>query len=147
MAVDPIPNELKDFKKFEKVLISKRILFNKTAIMHEIGQFSKTNGSICNVPIETANVCNILPRLAVSNELILVKLKRDLKYRGHVYFEPVCQHIIYQALTYLKSHNKFYEDISAQKGLSGEDMLKFSDINENQEETESVTENGISDGK
>ena len=147
MAVDPIPNELKDFKKFEKVLISKRILFNKTAIMHEIGELSKTNGSICNVPIETANVCNILPRLAVSNELILVKLKRDLKYRGHVYFEPVCQHIIYQALTYLKSHNKFYEDISAQKGLSGEDMLKFSDINENQEETESVTENGISDGK
>ena len=147
MAVDPIPNELKDFKKFEKVLISKRILFNKTAIMHEIGEFSKTNGSICNVPIETANVCNILPRLAVSNELILVKLKRDLKYRGHVYFEPVCQHIIYQALAYLKSHNKFYEDISAQKGLSDEDMLKFSDINENQEETESVTENGISDGK
>ena len=35
----------------------------------------------------------------------------------------------------------------SQKGLSGEDMLNLSDINENQEETESVTENGISDGK
>ena len=118
MAVDPIPNELKDFKKFEKVLISKRILFNKTAIMHEIGEFSKGKGSICNVSIETANVCNILPRLAVSNGLILVKLKRDLKYRGHAYFEPVCPHIIYQALTYLKSRNKFYEDISVTKGSS-----------------------------
>ena len=35
----------------------------------------------------------------------------------------------------------------SQKGLPGEDMLNFSDINENQGETESVTENGISDGK
>ena len=33
------------------------------------------------------------------------------------------------------------------KGLSSEDMLNFSDINENQEETESVTKNGISNVK
>ena len=34
MAVDLITNELKDFKKLEKVLISKRILFKKIAIIH-----------------------------------------------------------------------------------------------------------------
>ena len=62
--------------------------------MHGKGEFSKIKGSICNVPIETANVCNILPRPAVANGLILVKLKRDLKYRGHVYFEPVRPHIV-----------------------------------------------------
>ena len=147
MAVDPIPVELKDFNKLEKVRISKRILFKKTAIMHGKSEFAKIKGSICNVRIETANVCNILPRPAVSNGLILVKLKCDLKHKGHEYFEPVRLHTIYQALTYLKSHNKFYEDISITKGLSKEDMLNFSDINENQEETESVTENGILDGK
>ena len=65
----------------------------------------------------------------------------------NAYFEPVRPLIIYQALTYLKSHNKFYEDISVIKGLSGADILRFSDINENHEETESVTKNGISDGK
>ena len=59
MAVDPIPNQLKDFKKSEKFLISKRTLFKKIATMHEKGGFSKTKGSICNVPIETANLCNI----------------------------------------------------------------------------------------
>ena len=47
----------------------------------------------------------------------------------------------------MKLHNKFYEGNSVTKGLSGEDMLVFSDINENQQETESVAENGISDGK
>ena len=78
--------------------------------------------------IEEANVCNILPRPSVSNGLIVVKLKRDLKYKGHVYFEPICAHVIYQTLTYLKSHNKFYEDVSIAKGLSSEDKLKFSDF-------------------
>ena len=146
MAVDPIPNELKDLKKLEKVLFSKRILFKKIAIMYRKSEFSKIKRSICNALIETANVCNIVPRSAVWNGLILVKLKCDLKYRGHVDFEPVRPHFIYQALTYLKSH-KFYEDISVTKGLSGEDMLTFSDIDKNQEETESVTENGISNGK
>ena len=117
--------------------------------MHRKGEFSKIKGSICNVPIETANVCNILPRPAVSHRLILVKLKRDLKYRGHTYFEPDRPHIIYQALTYLKSRSKFYFILLYfyHTGLSGEDILNFSDINENQEETDSVTENDISDGK
>ena len=42
----------------------------------------------------------------------------------------------------MKSRNKFYEDISVTKGLSEEDVLNFSDINENQEETEGVISNG-----
>ena len=115
--------------------------------MHGKSEFCKIKGSICNVPIETTNVCNILPRPAVSNRLILVKLKHDLEYRGHAYFEPVRPRTIDQALTYLKSNNKSYEDISVTKDPSGEDMLKFSDIIEIQEETESVNENGISDEK
>ena len=97
-------------KKLEKVLISKRILLKKIAIILGKGEFSNIEGSICNIPIETANLCNIFSRLAVTNGLAAVKLKLDLKYRGHVYFEPVCLHIVYQTLAYLKSHNKFYED-------------------------------------
>ena len=75
MAIFPIPDILKDLKKLEKVLISKRILFKKIAIMHGKGEFSKIKGSICNIPIEVENVCNILPRTSVSNGLIVVKLK------------------------------------------------------------------------
>ena len=41
---------------------------------------------------------HILARPAVSNGLIFVKWKQDLKYRSHAYFEPVRLHIIYQAL-------------------------------------------------
>ena len=42
---------------------------------------------------------------------------------------------MYQALTYLKSHNKFYKDISIKKGLYREDMFKFSDIVEIRDNT------------
>ena len=65
--------------------------------MHGKGEFAKTKGSICNIPIETSNICNILPRPADSSGLIAVKLKRDLKYKGYVYFEPVRPNVIYQA--------------------------------------------------
>ena len=65
---------------------------------------------------EASNLCNILTRSAASNGLIVVKLKRDLKYRG--YSEPVRPQIVYQALTYLKSYNKLYDNMSIAKDLS-----------------------------
>ena len=74
-------------------------------------------------------------------------MKRYLKYRYRIYVESAHPHIVYQALTFLKSRNKFYEDISVTKGLSGEDILNFSDINENQEETESIISNGRNEHK
>ena len=110
-------------------------MFKKIAIMHGKGEFSKFKGNIWNIRVEVANVCNILPRSSVSNGLLMVKLNRDLKYRVNVYFEPVSPHVIYQALIYLKSHNKFYEDISIAEGLSSEGMLKFSNFFEMQGET------------
>ena len=88
--------------------------------MHGKGEFSKIKGSICNIPIEASNICNILP---VSSGLIVVKLRMDLKSRSHIYFEPVLPHIVYQALTYLKCYNKFYKDTSIVKGLSSEEIF------------------------
>ena len=135
MALDPIPDEF---------LISKRILFKKMAIMPGKGGFFKIKRSICNIPIEAGNICNILPRPAVSNRLIAVKLKRDLKYRGHLYFEPVRPHIVYQALTCLKCYNKFFENKSIAKGISSKDMFNFSDTVEIQGQSECVTEKNFS---
>ena len=45
---------------------------------------AKIKGNICNIPIEAANICNILPKPANSNGLIVVKLERGLRYRGYV---------------------------------------------------------------
>ena len=75
-------------------------------------KFLKNKESIRKTPIEAGNICNILPRLSVSNGLIVHKLNRDLKCRSHVYFEPVHLHIIYQPLAHSKSHNKFQHDLT-----------------------------------
>ena len=47
-----------------------------------------------------------------------------------MYIERVCPHIVYEALTYMKSYNKFYEDIYIAKGFSSKEMFRFSDIAE-----------------
>ena len=85
-----------------------------------------------------------LPRPVNSNRLIVVKLKRDLKYRGYVYFEPVRLNVIYQALNYLKTHNKFYEDISISEGLSSKEMKIFSGIDKHQDVAASIPKTFIS---
>ena len=72
MTLDPITDESMDLKRSEKVLIPKRTLFKKMAIMYGKNEFSKIKGSICNIPIVAANICNILPRPAVSKGLLVV---------------------------------------------------------------------------
>ena len=51
---------------------------------------------------------------------------------------------MHQTLTCLKSINRFYEDIYISNGLSGDDVLKVSDIDKIQKQYENVTEKIIS---
>ena len=48
------------------------------AIMNGKGEFSKIKGNICNVPIETESVINVLSRPVNNNGLIIGKLKCHL---------------------------------------------------------------------
>ena len=41
LDVEVAPKQLQNLKKFEKVLISKRILYKKVAVMHGKGEFPK----------------------------------------------------------------------------------------------------------
>ena len=106
-----LPNEFRDLRRFERVLVAKRILFKKVTIMPK-GQSPKVKGSICNIPIsKIENNCNSLPRSADSNGIIIVKLERKAAYRGHVLFEPVRLRLIESLLQYLKKHNHLYRNI------------------------------------
>ena len=63
---------------------------------------------------------------------------------SHILVRP---HITYKVLAYLKSNNKFYEDVSIWKGLLSKDKFTFSDIVEIQGQNKTVTEKIISDRK
>ena len=61
LQVVNFPPFIPKLKRLEKIIIAKRLLFKKIAIMPK-GQSPKLKGAVCNVPVETESVCNILPR-------------------------------------------------------------------------------------
>ena len=134
MEIYLISYELIYLKCLENIFISQRILFKKNSNNAWKRGISKIKGTIYNVTLVSVDICNVLPRPAGSNGLIVVKLKRNPKYRGYVYFEPVRPFAIYPTLDYLKSHNKFYEDVFISKGLSNNQMLRFSEMKPVREE-------------
>ena len=67
--------------------------------------------------------------------MIIVKLKRHLRYRGNVNFESVRPEPIYAHLNYLKNKNKFYEDISISYGLSSNGISSVADASFAHEQT------------
>ena len=127
LEIFQFPNGTPSLNKLEKVIIGKRILFAKIIVMPK-GQFTKIKGAMCNVPIETDNICNILPRGIDSNGLILLKLKRKLCYRGHVLFEPVRPDVVKETLNYLKQNNSLYSDIEINIGNIPLDLLSLDEI-------------------
>ena len=92
--------------------------------------FPKLKGAICNIPVETYDIVNVLPRGAGSNGLILLKLKRKLSFRGHVYLEAASPESVQLALVHLKQNNPFYHDIRIDIDNISDELLDLTeDIN------------------
>ena len=111
MFVDDIPTELSTLEKLEQILIAQRIVFEKIVVMPK-GQQRKIKGAICNVPVECDKTCETLPRAPESSGIILLKLKRKLQFRGHVYYQAVRPNIVVNALNWLKANNELYKTIT-----------------------------------
>ena len=75
------------------------------------GQTPKMHGSIVNVPVNVSETCNHLPRERNCEEVIPVKLKRKLSFKGQVYFEPVRLQRVRAALEFLQKVNPLYQDV------------------------------------
>ena len=74
------------------------------------GQQRKIKGAICNVPVNCEETCKVLPRAPDSSGIILLKLKRKLQFKGHVYFQAVRPNLILNALHWLQANNPLYEN-------------------------------------
>ena len=57
------------------------------------------------------DICKTLPHTADNNGIAIVKIKRKLQYRGHVYFEFIRPNFIMRLLQYFKLNNSMYHDI------------------------------------
>ena len=104
-----LPNQFCDI--LEKILISKRLFFKKVAIMPK-DKSAKIKGSIGHTSVEVMDRSTLLPRETNSSGLSIVKLKRKLEYRGHVYFGLLHPDIVLGLLKFLKANNNIYKDVT-----------------------------------
>ena len=116
MSVDEIPVELAFLEKLEQILIAQRIVFEKIIVMPK-GQQKKVSGAICNVPVNCDQTCKVLPRPPERSGIIMLKLKRKLEFRGHVYFQAVRPQIIENALNWLKHNNPLYFNVTTEMNI------------------------------
>lgn len=104
-----LPNQFCDI--LEKILISKRLFFKNVAIMPK-DKSAKIKGSIRHTSVEVMDRSTLLPRETNSSGLSIVKLKRKLEYRGHVYFGLLHPDIVLGLLKFLKANNNIYKDVT-----------------------------------
>ena len=75
------------------------------------GEFGKLKGKICNVPLETLDVTNVLPRPNDSNSIVIIKFKRKKQYKSDYIYESVRPEHVTRFLEYLKENNHLYNEI------------------------------------
>ena len=105
-----IPPELADLNALELRLICLRLPFMKMVALPS-GKQRSIHGPAVNVPSKVDTVCNILPRLPSQSELIPLKLKRKLAYKGHYMYDYITPQKLLDALCFLKANNPLYADI------------------------------------
>ena len=68
-------------------------------------------GPAVNVPSKVDTICNILPRLPSQSELVPLKLKCKLAYKGHYMYDYITPQKLLDALEFLKTNNPLYTDV------------------------------------
>ena len=105
-----IPPELSGLNALELRLICLRVPFMKMVALPS-GKQRSIHGPAVNVPSKVDTICDLLPRLPSQSELVPLKLKRKVAYRGHYMYDYIRPHKLLDALRYLKANNPLYADI------------------------------------
>ena len=129
LAVDDVPPELACLEKLEQILVSQRIVFQKIVVMPK-GQQRKIRGAICNVPVSCEETCRVLPRPPDSSGITMLKLKRKLQFRGHVYFQAMHPEVVLHALQWLQRNNELYENVAINLENIDHELLSLCDHDE-----------------
>ena len=110
LELDNIPLELSDLNPLEVRLISLRIPFMKMVAL-PCGKQRAIHGPAVNVPTDLTPVCTLLPRLPSQTQMVPMKLKRKLCYKGHYMYQYVRPAKVLAALQWLKLNNPLYKDV------------------------------------
>ena len=111
MSLVNVPAVLSDLNPMEVRLISLRIPFMKMVAL-PCGKQRAIHGPAVNVPTDLHPVCTLLPRLPSQSQVVPMKIKRKLCYKGHYMYQYVRPAKVLAALEWLKENNPLYRDIT-----------------------------------
>ena len=120
-----IPSQLCGLNMLELRLISLRVPFMKMVALPS-GKQRFIHGPAVNVPSKIDTICTVLPHLPSETELIPLKLKCKLAYRGHYMYDYISPEKVLTALRWLKENNPLYANIDI-----NEDWLQQAMTNDN----------------
>ena len=127
LLLEPIPQQLKDLNEMEIQLISLRIPFMKMAAL-PCGKQKAIHGPAVNVPTDLHPVCDLLPRLPSQAQIVPMKIKRRLCYKGHYMYQYIRPAKILAALEWLKKNNPLYKDVRIDQNWVGNAALDDNDL-------------------
>ena len=145
-----IPPEVSDLNALELRLISLRVPFMKMVALPS-GKQRSIHGPAVNVPSKVDTICDVLPRLPSQSELVPLKLKRKLAYRGHYMYDYITPEKLLDALRFLKANNPLYAEINVNEQwveaamANDEDLCKHL-VEQNDEDMTAECEQPDSDG-
>ena len=111
LSLPDVSNELSNLTEIERRLISLHIPFMKILALHRAGSHYKINGPCVNVLTTLSRVCKLLPRLPDEAQLIPMKLKQKIEYKGYHMYGSIRKEVVMNAVKWLKENNEHYKDI------------------------------------
>ena len=111
LSLPDVPNELSNLTEIERRLISLHIPFMKILALHRAGSHFKINGPCVNVPTTLSRVCELLPRLPDEAQLIPMKHKWKIEYKGYHMYGSIRKEVVMNAVKWLRENSEHYKDI------------------------------------
>ena len=132
-----VPPELSSLNALELRLICLRVPFMKMVAL-PTGKQRSIHGPAVNVPSKLDTICDVLPRLPSQTEMVPLKLKRKVAYRGHYMYDFVTPQKPLDALRFLKTNNPLYCGIEInnqwlEEAVANDDELGMCLVEQNDE--------------
>ena len=132
-----VPPDLSSLNALELRLICLRVPFMKMVAL-PTGKQRSIHGPAVNVPSKVDTICDVLPRLPSQTEMVPLKLKRKVAYRGHYMYDYVTPQKPLGALRFLKTNNPLYCDIEIndqwfEEAIANDDELGMCLVEQNDE--------------
>ena len=110
LQLSDVPPELSGVNPLELRLICLRLPFMKMVTLPSCKQHS-IHGPAVNVLSKVDTICNVVPWLPMQTELVPLKLKCKLTYKGHYMYDYITPQKPLIVLSFLKAKNPLYSDV------------------------------------